>query len=449
MVINTETNLNRSKSTGNLHINSDNDHDYSDNRANSESSFEWEQHDEAGKDSIRFDMHFHSIMDDPESPFRSLMKKLDNMAIQANAVVHAVESAKQEVLDVIHKMNNIQFTVSEQYPHVQNLSSEIKQSSAEGSDEPSKRLLDAITAQELNAEIDNAVTELLQSDEFKDRVVTTTVDCLRSIISNSIKQAFPDTYRPVLNSFQAKVVRQAKRTLHNAFREYRNSEYFCQSVQETTLSITRAMEKRENARNTEEYGKSLQETLEEILKKELQEWRQNLWDILTPQMLPKPEFPERAETPEEDVPASPSQPPDPSKSIVEQLLKSAMINKLISEGKVNESFEQALSARDLSLVVAACRAAGPALAPRLQQHTLLSLVQQLATDMLHETQLKCRYLEEALINLDARDPTTRCHLPLVVGEVRKHLSNFLKTYPGHVAGRRISLIILAAENLLK
>ncbi|CAG4972678.1 unnamed protein product [Colias eurytheme] len=447
MVINSETNLNRSKSTGNLHINNGNDHDYSDNRANSESSYEWEPQDEAGKDSLRFDMHFHSIMDDPESPFRSLMKKLDNMSIQANAVVNAIESAKQEVLDVVHKMNNIQLLL---YPRVRNLSPERKEDSTERSDEPSKRLLDAITAQELNAEIDNAVTELLQSDEFKERVVTTTVDCLRSIISNSIKQAFPDTYRPVLNSFQAKVVRQAKRTLHNAFRELdRNSEYFCQSVQETTLSITRAVEKRENPRSTEEYGKSLQETLEEILKKELKEWRQNLWDILTPQLLPKPEFPERPETPEEDIPASPSQPPDPSKSIVEQLLKSAMINKLISEGKVNESFEQALSARDLSLVVAACRAAGPTLAPRLQQHTLLSLVQQLATDMLHETQLKCRYLEEALINLDARDPTTRCHLPLVVGEVRKHLSNFLKTYPGHVAGRRISLIILAAENLLK
>ncbi|XP_038219988.1 enhancer of mRNA-decapping protein 4-like [Zerene cesonia] len=424
MVINTETNLNRSKSTSELHNNSYNDgHDNftNENRANSESSLEWElDEDEIDRPRVDVDTPFGNVMAEFENSFRSLMQKLDNM------------STTEYNVSVIFSVER-----SENQP--------------EGSNEPSHRLLDAIAAQQLSSEIDRAITELLQSDEFKERVVSTTVDSLRSVIRSSIEQTFPETYRPVLNSFHAKVVRQAKRTLHNAFRELdKSSEYYCQSVQETTLSITRAVEKHQNPiKNTTDYGKSLQDTLEEILNKELMEWRRNLWDLLTPQMLPKPEFSERPETPEEDMPASPSQPADPSKSIVEQLLKSAMINKLISEGKVNESFEQALSACDLSLVVAACRAAGPALAPRLQQHTLLSLVQQLATDMLHETQLKCRYLEEALINLDTTDPTTRFHLPLVVGEVRKHLSNFLKTYPGHVAGRRISLIILAAENLLK
>lgn len=71
-----------------------------------------------------------------------------------------------------------------------------------------------------------------------------------------------------------------------------------------------------------------------------------------------------------------------------------MINKLLQEGDVNGAFERALSGADLSLVLAACRAADPArvFAPpcSLQQHVLLSLIQQLATDMLHETQLKCR-----------------------------------------------------------
>uniref|UniRef100_S4PS68 Enhancer of mRNA-decapping protein 4 n=2 Tax=Pararge aegeria TaxID=116150 RepID=S4PS68_9NEOP len=69
--------------------------------------------------------------------------------------------------------------------------------------------------------------------------------------------------------------------------------------------------------------------------------------------------------------------------------------------------------------------------------------------MVHETQLKCRYLEEALINLDVSDQVTRAHLPLVVGEVRKHLSKFVRAYPHHVANRRISLIIMAADNLIK
>jgi enhancer of mRNA-decapping protein 4 len=72
----------------------------------------------------------------------------------------------------------------------------------------------------------------------------------------------------------------------------------------------------------------------------------------------------------------------------------ALINKQIEEGDVNGSFERALSAADLSLVMVACRAVEPTrlFAPpcQLTQAVLLSLVQQLATDMVHDTQLKCR-----------------------------------------------------------
>ncbi|XP_039765204.1 enhancer of mRNA-decapping protein 4-like [Pararge aegeria] len=152
------------------------------------------------------------------------------------------------------------------------------------------------------------------------------------------------------------------------------------------------------------------------------------------------------------VPPSPPQPVDPEVSVIDHLMQSAVINKKISEGDFNGSFEEALSYCNLSLVMGACRAVDPAAVFNpcsLSQSVLLSLVQQLATDMVHETQLKCRYLEEALINLDVSDQVTRAHLPLVVGEVRKHLSKFVRAYPHHVANRRISLIIMAADNLIK
>lgn len=75
-------------------------------------------------------------------------------------------------------------------------------------------------------------------------------------------------------------------------------------------------------------------------------------------------------------------------------MQTALINKQIQAGDINGSFERALSAGDLSLVMAACRAADPdhvfAVPCKLEQYVLLSLIQQLATDMLHETQLKCR-----------------------------------------------------------
>lgn len=67
----------------------------------------------------------------------------------------------------------------------------------------------------------------------------------------------------------------------------------------------------------------------------------------------------------------------------------------------------------------------------------------------YNTVFYCRYLEDAIINLDPANPATHSHLPLVVGEVRKHLSKFLASYPSHVASRRVSLIIMAADNLMK
>lgn len=60
-----------------------------------------------------------------------------------------------------------------------------------------------------------------------------------------------------------------------------------------------------------------------------------------------------------------------------------------------------------------------------------------------------RYLEDAIISLNVSNPATRAHLPMVLGEVRKHLTKFLLSYPNHVASRRVTLIVMAADNLLK
>lgn len=74
-------------------------------------------------------------------------------------------------------------------------------------------------------------------------------------------------------------------------------------------------------------------------------------------------------------------------------MQKALIKKKIEDGDANGSFELALSAADLTLVLVACKAVDPAklfaVPCGLKQHVLLSLVQQLATDMLQETSIKC------------------------------------------------------------
>ncbi|KAL4720848.1 hypothetical protein ACJJTC_016717 [Scirpophaga incertulas] len=164
--------------------------------------------------------------------------------------------------------------------------------------------------------------------------------------------------------------------------------------------------------------------LQEVLERELELWRQRR---------PRP----------------PLVPPAEELSSIDYLMVSAEINRLLQDGQEAAAFAAALSARDLRPVRALCRRTAPPAAARLPAPLRLALAQQLATDLLHHTALHCRYLEEIIISLNVYDPATSAHLPLVVGEVRKHLTNFLRLYPNHVASRRISLIVMAADNLLK
>lgn len=72
---------------------------------------------------------------------------------------------------------------------------------------------------------------------------------------------------------------------------------------------------------------------------------------------------------------------------------SAEITNQIINGDVNGAFEKALQASDLVLVMAACMAAEPSKIFNpcvLKQPVLLSLIQQLATDVSRDTLIKCR-----------------------------------------------------------
>lgn len=73
----------------------------------------------------------------------------------------------------------------------------------------------------------------------------------------------------------------------------------------------------------------------------------------------------------------------------------AHIHQLISKGNIEVAFQQALSASDLSLVTLVCQNVDPQEVFKngsciLQQHVLLSLIQQLGADLAHDTEIKHR-----------------------------------------------------------
>uniref|UniRef100_A0A671M715 Enhancer of mRNA-decapping protein 4 n=1 Tax=Sinocyclocheilus anshuiensis TaxID=1608454 RepID=A0A671M715_9TELE len=109
----------------------------------------------------------------------------------------------------------------------------------------------------------------------------------------------------------------------------------------------------------------------------------------------------------------------------------ASILQLLQQGQLNEAFQQALSAADLNLVLYVCETIdsqqvfGQQPCP-LHQAVLLSLIQQLSTNLSTRTELKISYLEDAVMNLDHGDPVTRDHMSAVLSQVRQKLLHFLQ-----------------------
>lgn len=319
-----------------------------------------------------------------------------------------------------------------------------------------RSLLDAIESRqgvsELDQEVRDALVSFLQSEELKEHMVSATAESVSHVIGECISQDLSSLYLPMLEHSHKRLVRHVNKTVEDAFIELeKNSACLSRSVYKITNSLRRSIERHQHLLEAATNPNNnlmavIKCTVEELLHKELKQWRQKILDMFS-DVQPEPDELEPA--PLESI--SPLQ-PHSGLSIIDQLMMAAEISNKIECGDVNAAFERALGASDLSLVMAACRrAAAVVFEPhcQLRQHVLLALLQQLSTDMLHDTQLKCRYLEDSIINLDLNNAVTQAHLPLVVGEVRKHLTKFLASYPSHVASRRITLIIMAADNLLK
>ncbi|KAJ2944464.1 hypothetical protein O0L34_g3809 [Tuta absoluta] len=328
-----------------------------------------------------------------------------------------------------------------------------------------RSLLDAIETKQggLERAVREALLDCLHSDELKERMVSATAASVREMLGDNFSREMSRLYVPILQREHRRLARQLTRAIDDAFVELEShSTQLTNSMCRVSRSLRRALQRHHGLM---EAGKDtrfsyMQYLVEETLQKEIHQWRHLAVEALCAdadndldvQWLSIEHQGEEGSPPPLEYPISPPQPANPDISIIDQLMTTAEINKQIQDGDMNAAFELALSAADLSLVMAACRAADPSKVfypCRLQQSTLLSLAQQLPTDMVHDTQLKCRYMEEAIINLNPMHPATSAHLPLVVGEIRKNLTKFLSTYPSHVASRRITLIVMAADNLLK
>ncbi|XP_057203954.1 enhancer of mRNA-decapping protein 4 isoform X2 [Triplophysa rosa] len=131
----------------------------------------------------------------------------------------------------------------------------------------------------------------------------------------------------------------------------------------------------------------------------------------------------------------------------------ASILQLLQQGQLNEAFQQALSAADLNLVLYVCdtvdsqQVFGQQPCP-LHQAVLLSLIQQLSTNLGTRTELKISYLEDAVMNLDHGDPVTRDHMSAVLSQVRQKLFHFLQQDPNCPLSKRARRLMMMLQGLV-
>ncbi|XP_034033154.1 enhancer of mRNA-decapping protein 4 isoform X2 [Thalassophryne amazonica] len=129
----------------------------------------------------------------------------------------------------------------------------------------------------------------------------------------------------------------------------------------------------------------------------------------------------------------------------------ANILQLLQQGQINQAFQQALSATDLNLVLYVCETIdcqqvfGQSPCP-LSQPVLLSLIQQLSSNLSTRSELKLSYLEDAVMNLDHSDPLTRDHMASVLAQVKPKVSAFLQQDLHNYQARRLLIMLQGLVN---
>ncbi|VIO95862.1 Uncharacterized protein BM_BM6557 [Brugia malayi] len=131
---------------------------------------------------------------------------------------------------------------------------------------------------------------------------------------------------------------------------------------------------------------------------------------------------------------------------------SALMN-LIENQRITIAFEKALVLKDFGALMFVCNNVDPDIITSVEQpipqNILLCLLNQLATKLDGETDLKFRYIENVLMVLQVRDPTIAGSYRHVLNRLQTSLTAYMGTDTSANLKRRARIISQLAANLLK
>lgn len=142
---------------------------------------------------------------------------------------------------------------------------------------------------------------------------------------------------------------------------------------------------------------------------------------------------------------SQAQTPAPSIYDVQEQIK-----LLLNQNQINKAFHQALLANDLNLVEFTIERADfkSVFSPcPLEQTVLLSLIQQITADMNHHSEIKQKYLSEAILNLNFRDPITSEHAPKIMKEIYQKCQDYLVNHPTSSLCSGVKMLLMAVQGM--
>lgn len=132
---------------------------------------------------------------------------------------------------------------------------------------------------------------------------------------------------------------------------------------------------------------------------------------------------------------------------------SQQVRGILSQGKYDEAFQAALVAHNLSLVELTCEmvncsqmfSQNPC---PLSQSTLLSLIQQLGTNLENKTELKHDYIREAVMALNPSDPIIVHHKKAILGGVRNQIESYIRQHPNETMTKQLKMLDMATASVI-
>lgn len=294
------------------------------------------------------------------------------------------------------------------------------------------------------------LTKTLHSRSFMDGVANSVGSAVSTTVQTSCRDAYNKLLLPGINALTQQIFTQVNENFSKGTREYlQNVESEVQggrtAVQESMGKASQSLSSACSSLSS--HSKSLQDNVNKLVSQQ-----NTLSDSLAERIrgLVREEVAHALQDHQAALDArSRAHTPGPTPHTLNPKMAQQQVQGLISQGQFNTAFKQALSASDLSLVMFVCERVNPQqvfnMTPcPLSQDVLLSLVNQLSHDLSTYTDLKIKYLEEAVLNLDVAHPVTREHMGSVLQGFQRNMNMYLLTNPNH---KKVKMLLMAVNHM--